>query len=189
MHRKRWRSIPAGLLAVLLIGGPFLHPLSAAEAPAKTSAQKEHVHKGKIVGRSNKAKTISIKVGEQVEMVKFDDGTTGLQHAQPGEAAIIDFERRGGDRMATTIKPKLAKLPLGVVEMQPDELAALLKQSPEKGNYVLIDSRPANRYAQGHIPNAISVPVPKLKKTGSAYLPGDAKIKNTLLVFYCGGPT
>jgi hypothetical protein len=42
------------------------------------------------------------------------------------------------------------------------------------------------RYNQGHLPDAISVSVPKMKKMGVKALPAD---KNELLVFYCGGPT
>ncbi len=48
---------------------------------------------------------------------------------------------------------------------------------------VLVDSRRASSYAEGHIPGAINVPC----KDEAAYdrLPSE---KDTQLIFYCGGP-
>jgi hypothetical protein len=184
-----WKYMPAALLAAALVAGPVVLSAGPVLAQEKAAAATDNVYSGKVVGKSNKAKTISIEVDGKVEMVKFDDNTAGLEHAKENEAAIVQFELRGDDRVATVVKPKLAELPPGVTEIQPEELAALVDLGLEKGNYFLVDSRPGPRYAEGHVPTAISLPVPKLKKTGTAYLPGDAKLKNTLMVFYCGGPT
>lgn len=156
-------------------------------AAAKAAPQAENVLKGKIAGKSNKAKSISITVGKgdkaKTLMVKFDDTTQGLEFAKKGEAAIIKYEVKGKDKFATVIKPKLAKLPAGVTEIKTDELSELYDSNAEM---TVIDSRPAGRYAQAHLPNAISIPVPKLKKEKEAVLPAN---KEQLLVFYCGGPT
>ncbi len=165
-------------------------PAAATAAQAKApAAQKKagNVLKGKIVGKSNKAKSISIKVGKgdkaKTMMVKFDDKTKGIEHAKKGHAAIITFEKRGKDLYAVNVKPKLAKLPKGVTEIKVKELKALL----DKGEPLfLADARPAKRYAAGHIPGAVSIPVAKLKKEKAAVLPKD---KNMPIVFYCGGPT
>jgi len=186
--RKFLRTLlPALLLAAFFLAGPASPTNSVARAEEKAAAAKEeNVYKGAVTGVSNKAKTISIKVGDKTEMVKFTDDTQGLEYAKEGEAAIIEFERRGTDKIATVIKPKLAKLPAGVTEMQPEELAALVALGPEQGNYVLIDSRPAARFEEGAIPTALSMPVPKLEKSGQELLPAD---KGKLLIFYCGGPT
>lgn len=153
------------------------------------AAEQNMVLKGKVLGVSKKAKTISIKDGDVTVMVKYNADTKGVEHATKDHAAIINYIKSGKDRVATVIKPKLAKLPEGVAEMKSDDLAELVSKGPQKGNYFLIDSRPGNRYAEGHIPTAVSIPVKKLKKTGAAHLPGDAKLKNTQLIFYCGGPT
>lgn len=188
--KKLLRCIPVLLFAAFLVSGPsgtMSTATAADQAPA--AAQSKNVLKGKVLGKSNKAKTISIDVKGDTKMVKFDDNTKGLEHAAAGEAAIIEFEVRGGDKFATMIKPKLAQLPKGVVEMQPEDLAKLIALGPEQGNYALLDARPAPRYHEGHIPTAVSLPVGKMKTTGAAYLPGDAKIRNTQLIFYCGGPT
>ncbi len=161
----------------------------AAKPAAKAAQPKKakNVFKGKVVGKSNKAKTISIKVGKgkaaKTMMVKFNDDTQGVKYAFKGEAAIIKYKVVGKDKIATVIKPKLAKLPAGVTEIKTDELVKLVTGNVKM---TLVDARPPKRYAQSHLPRSISIPVPKLKKQKSAVLPKD---KEQLLVFYCGGPT
>lgn len=51
-----------------------------------------------------------------------------------------------------------------------------------KGEVTILDVRPADEYRAGHIPGAISVPVPEMKKR-LAELPRDREI-----VAYCRGP-
>ena len=51
---------------------------------------------------------------------------------------------------------------------------------------VLADARPVMRYDQGHLPGAVSIPLPMMKEQKEAVLP---KEKNALIVFYCGGYT
>ena len=182
--------LPFLLFTALLVNGPSLFTTSAFAAdPTPQAAQNANTLAGKITGKSNKAKTISIEVGGKNEFVKFDDKTGGIEHAVEGEASIIQFEMRGGDRLATSIKPKLVTLPEGIKEIKTDELAKLIAMGPDEGKYVLIDSRPAPRYHEGHIPTAISIPETVVKETGAACLPGEAKLDNTQLIFYCGGPT
>ena len=162
---------------------------ATTNTPAAGVEQKknETVYKGPIIGRSNKAKTISITVGKgdqaKTMMVRFDDNTKGLEYALKGEAAIINWEQRGSEKFATVIKPKLAKLPEGVTEIKVDELHNLLDAHVP---LTLVDARPKLRYDQGHLPGAISIPVPKLKEMQEKVLPTD---KDKLLVFYCGGYT
>ncbi|HIJ89810.1 MAG: rhodanese-like domain-containing protein [Desulfobulbaceae bacterium] len=191
MQNKQLRKcIPFLLFTAFLVTGPTLSPSSAlAEDPAPQAAQNTNTLAGKITGKSNKAKTITIEVKGKNEFIKFDDKTAGIEHAVEGEASIIQFEMRGDDRFATSIKPKLVSLPEGVKEIKTDELAKLVAMGPEEGNYVLIDARPAARYHEGHIPTAISIPETVLKETGEAALPGEAKRNNSHLIFYCGGPT
>ena len=88
---RKW--IPFLLLTGLLVSGP---PLSGSRAfaadTASQAAQSANTLTGKVTGKSNKAKTISIEVKGKNEFVKFDDKTTGLEHADEGEAAVIQFE-------------------------------------------------------------------------------------------------
>jgi len=155
------------------------------EANAKKSAGS--VYKGKILGKSNKAKSISISVGKgknaKTVMVKFDDKTKGVEHAAKGHASIIFYEMRDGQPWATVIKPKLAKLPPGVTEIKLAELKQLIER---KGDLTLIDARPGKRFAVGHMPGAINIGAKAYKKSAPSMLP---KEKDALLIVYCGGPT
>lgn len=190
MIKKYTRMVPVLVFASLLVGGPVaMAPKAIAAEQAAAQQEEANVYKGKVLGVSKKAKSIAIEVNGKSEMVKFNDQTKGMEFAKEGEGAVIKFEERGADKIATVIKPKLVKLPDGVVEMQTDELAKLVAMGPAAGNYFLVDSRPASRYHEAHIPTAVSLPVGKMAQTGAAYLPGDAKLENTMLVFYCGGPT
>ncbi|MFA7382340.1 MAG: rhodanese-like domain-containing protein [Desulfurivibrionaceae bacterium] len=190
-EKKLHQWIPFLLLTGLLTAAPALSttPAFAAEPAAATASQDTNTYTGKVTGKSNKAKTISIEVKGKNEFVKFDDKTVGIEHAVEGEASIIQFELRGDDRFATSIKPKLASLPEGVKEIKSGELARLIALGPQEGKYLLIDSRPAPRYHEGHIPTAISIPETLLKEKGETALPAEAKGGDIQLIFYCGGPT
>lgn len=181
----------AMVVALLSYGCNSMHTTTADQAKpaaagvaAKTSGD---VYKGPVVGKSNKAKTISIKLGKgnaaKTMMVRFDDNTKGLEYAKKGEAAIITWEMRGEERFATVIKPKLAKLPAGVTEIKVEEMHELLTSNSP---LTLVDARPLSRYDQAHLPGSISIPVAKLKKLQAKAIPAD---KDKLLIFYCGGPT
>ena len=57
---------------------------------------------------------------------------------------------------------------------------------PQPEGVMIIDSRPYKpKYANGHIPAAVSIPDSQFDKM-TDQLPKD---KNTLLIFYCEGPT
>ncbi|MCL2791182.1 MAG: rhodanese-like domain-containing protein [Desulfobulbus sp.] len=87
------------------------------------------------------------------------------------------------DAYATEVRLKLAKLPEGITEIKTAELVKLIKDKP---TVALYDSRPKGRFDQGHLPDATSLPLPKLEEKQAVALPED---KNTPLVFYCGGIT
>ena len=191
--KKRYlmRTLPLlAALAILSFGcSKDVSTTATSTKPATGMEQKkeENVYKGPVIGRSNKAKTISITVGKgdkaKTMMVRFDDNTEGLEHAQKGEAAIIQWEQRGNEKFATVIKPKLAKLPDGVTEIKVDEMYNLLEAHVP---LTLVDARPKLRYDQGHLPGAINISVPKLEEMQAKALPAD---KDKLLIFYCGGYT
>jgi len=192
MKKSMVKFIPFFIMASFLVTGctqDTSSTTSAAKPASSTLEKKEEslVYKGKVVGKSNKAKSISIVVGNEKKaktvMVKFDDKTTGVEHASKGHASIIFYEMRDGQPWATVVKPKLAKLPKGVTEIKTDELKALIDA---KTDFTLVDARPAKIYAGAHMPGAINIGTKAYKKTAAKKLPKD---KNTLLVMYCGGPT
>lgn len=183
--KKLMLGIPIFLCAGLLVTSSPTLSYAAANTNMKTTVKKDSLAaKGKVLGISKKAKTVTIedkKLG--TVMIKFNDMTKGLEHAKKGAAAIVKYKVAGADKIATVIKPKLAKLPKGVTEIMPKELAEMINA---RADFMLIDSRPGKPYAAGHIPTAVSIPVPKMKKDGSTLL---ADNKDKLLIFYCGGPT
>lgn len=160
-------------------------PEATNPAPVAAAAQAADTISGKVLGVSKKAKTITLEGDKGPVMLKFDAATTGMEHAAGGEAAIIKFRVEGKDKVAGEIKPKLAAAPAGTSEITTPELQALV--ADPKGDYVLVDSRPAARYAEAHIPTAISIPVEKMGELAKTMLPADRKDKT--LIFYCGGPT
>jgi len=70
-----------------------------------------------------------------------------------------------------------------VKDLNLSDIQSLVSQSPEIGNYLLVDARPEIKFAEGYIPWAVSIPKQELKSR-LAELPKDQAIK---LVFYCGG--
>lgn len=190
MKTKLGKFIPLAIMFALLTYGCAQNDTAKQTAKAPTAAgqkQQANVYKGKVVGKSNKAKTISIQVGKGAKaktiMVKFDDKTKGVKHAAKGHASIIAYEMRNGEPWATVVKPKLAKLPEGVTEINAAEMKKLMDSNTD---FMLIDARPGKRYAASHMSGAVNLSVPDYKKKASFILPKD---KNKLLVFYCGGPT
>ena len=192
MKRSMIKLIPFCIMASFLVTGCNQDTSSTTKAAkpaveAKAEKSQGPVYKGKVVGKSNKAKSISIVVGKgdkaKTIMVKFDADTKGVEHATKGHAAIIKYEMRDGQPWATVIKPKLAKLPKGVTEIKTEELKGLIDSNAD---LVLVDARPAKRYAESHLPGAINIGTKAYKKKAATALPED---KNKLIITYCGGPT
>jgi hypothetical protein len=191
MKKKFGQTIPIGILFALLTYGCVntntAQQTAAVNQPtAAVEKQTGPVYKGKVTGKSNKAKLISLEVGKgdkaKTISIKFDENTVGIEHAAKGHGAIITYEKRGNDIYAVSIKQKIAKMPDGVVEISVDDVKALIDSGKD---FELIDSRPGARYSASHLPGAISIPVCEMQEL-IGLLPHD---KDKMLVFYCGGPT
>lgn len=191
MKKNMLKFIPFFIMASFLVSGCAQDTKStttAARPVMSTQAEisKGPVYKGKIVGKSNKAKSISISVGKgknaKTVMVMFDNKTKGVEHATKGHTAIIFYEMRDNQPWATVIKPKLATFPKGVTEIQTDELKSLIAS---RTDFVLVDARPDKRYSAAHLAGAINIGTKAYRNKAAAALPKD---KNKLLVIYCGGP-
>ena len=81
-------------------------------------------------------------------------------------------------KLKTVVQAKVA--PEKIVTA--DEVARLVALGPEKGSFELVDSRSHERYDEGHIPGAISIPYREFNEFAGK-LP---KEKDRLIIFYCG---
>jgi rhodanese-related sulfurtransferase len=170
----------AALLLYSLAAG--LTPAYAGEAPLTVG--------GSVRACANKSKTIAVdQPGKATQIFRFDDQTRfrnvpSAKEILPGENVSIEYRHDGDDNLALGITRIIPKLPAGVGEATLKELEALLAPGAKRSNFLLIDARPASKYAAGHLPTAVSIPLPALEKQGAALLPPDRK---TELIFYCGG--
>ena len=153
--------------------------------------------RGKLGKVSPEFETLQIHVGEMVWIVNYDDktnvvkgdkavGSDAIQNIPKNKEILISFSGSEAKPLATEIA---VKQPYKVPEEQKianADVVKLVSMGTEKGKYTLIDARPKGAYLGGHIPTAISLPFDNFEESCSTVLPAD---KNSLLVFYCGGPT
>jgi len=145
-----------------------------------------------------KASSIQLKIDGGAEVVKFDaenlrvvnapekgDVEDMLRSIKKGHEVRIAYEERDGAKVATVVaaKPPVQLSPADAITLT--ELQRLVAQGPVKGKYFLFDARPAPRFKEGAIPTAVSLPYPEFDKVADR-LPAD---KDSLVVFYCSGPT
>ncbi|WP_459944180.1 rhodanese-like domain-containing protein [Desulfocastanea catecholica] len=148
--------------------------------------------KGKITNISQKAKTIALTLSDNsFFLVKFTDETKvkGVESSKDlnVEAPIIvSYSVVNGENIATSVELIHATLPAGTKEIKTKELAELLKSNKD---LLVIDSRPAARYDESHIPGSISIPYATIVKMGDDGATLLEKYKDRQLVFYCGGST
>lgn len=146
--------------------------------------------RGKLGSVSMKAETIKVDTGGASWLVNFDEdtdltGAEALNKIGAGKEVLITYYEEDGALYAEAVDVKApAKLDPAML-IKVDELAPLIEQGPEKGNFAIVDARPGKLFIEGHIPGAISIYDAQFDKN----LDKLPKNKDNLLVFYCGGPT
>ncbi len=165
--------------------------LAAETAKVELPADVQTV-KGKITNISQKAKTIALtKSDKSFFLLRFTDdtklsGVASTKEFAGDEAIIVKYTTVNGENIATSLEKAHVKLPAGLKEIKTNELSELLAG---KNNLLVIDSRPNVRYAESHIPGAISIPYSDLVKMGDEGAKLLEKYKDRQLIFYCGGTT
>jgi len=145
---------------------------------------------GSVRSLANKSKTVALdQVGQPTMIIRFDEKTSfqnvpSAKDILPDENVAVEYRHEGDDNLATRITRVIPKLPEGVGNLTLKECEGLIAAGNKGGGYLLVDARPASKYAAGHLPTAISIPLPVLETEGAKLLPPK---KGTLLVFYCGG--
>ena len=146
--------------------------------------------RGKLGNVSMKAETIMVDTGGASWLINFDEdtdlnGAEALNKIESGHEVLVTYYEEGGALYAESVDVKQpAKLDPALL-ITVDELAPLVEQGPEKGQFTLVDARPGKLFLEGHIPGSISIYDAQFEKN----LDKLPKNKDDLLVFYCGGPT
>ncbi|HMK44328.1 MAG TPA: rhodanese-like domain-containing protein [Dissulfurispiraceae bacterium] len=169
-------------------------PALAEQPPAKPKILKpcsqchtpdEKVLRGTIGNISGKAETFAINTGA-IWTVKFDDKTKVVGWPEltkiPKEKEIaVTYVEKDGFLSATSVSVKQPAV------IPPDKLVNTEQMIAhvQKGDAVIIDSRPGARYYEGAIPGAINIYDAEFDKHVGK-LPSD---KDKLVIFYCAGPT
>lgn len=170
-----------------LLAAPVPSADAAVSVERKANQKGKDVLEGKVLSKSKKAKVLALRVDGKIEIVAFDDNTSGIEHAEQNENVVIQCSVNKQNTLATMITPGLVSLPAGVSEIDVDDLVELI-DSPSPDSYLLIDARGGKRYDEGHIPSAISLPLPSLQEN-VGLLSTMVANKAKELIFYSDGTT
>jgi hypothetical protein len=144
---------------------------------------------GKLVEASNKAKTIQLQIGPETEIIYFDDSTVlknapSMPEIPKTESVRVTYIKKDGKIFAKEVEVKKGLEVPKEKLISAQEVAKLVALGPEKGKYVLLDSRPTDMFNEGHIPTAESMPFFAFDKLQEKLLPRDKEI---LQIYYCAG--
>jgi hypothetical protein len=152
-------------------------------------AKKPNLLAGKLVDVASKSKSLQLQIDKDMEVIYFDDATVlknapSYKEIPKQESLRVTYYKKDGKTLAKEIEVKkgLAVPPEQLASVE--EVAALVAKGPEKGKYVLLDSRPPEMYNQGHIPTALAMPFFAFDKLQETLLPKD---KDILQIYYCSG--
>lgn len=143
---------------------------------------------GKFKSASVKANCLQIQIDKGLEVITFDDQTV-LKNAPtipeiPKEESVrVTYIKKDGKTYAKEIEVKKGLAVPAEQLISTEEVAALVAKGPEKGKYILLDSRPMERYNEGFIPTAVGMPFFAFDKLAEKLL----KDKETLQIYYCAG--
>jgi len=187
--------VAASVTAIVLLG---TSGLSFAErptvlAPCKQCHQPEKdLVRGTLVSVSEKFKTINVQVGQKlVWIINYGEdlkvtGADKLLSVSKDKEISIRFtgDEKKPYAVNLTVKPPAKVAPEKLVSL--DEMKKFVDMGPEKGGYLLIDSRPKPRFNEGHILHAVSLDNAKFDELKDKILP---KEKDKIIIMYCGGVT
>jgi hypothetical protein len=197
MPRRGFTLLTAIVSLLLVTAWPNPGSASEDKLPSKSDASCLKCHEydkmpgilaGKLYDVSIKANTIQLQMDKDMEIIHFDESTE-LKNAPtfkeiPKQESIrITYVKKDGKTLAKQVEVKkgleVPKEQLASVE----EVAELVAKGPEKGKYVLLDSRPDTMYNEGHIPTAQPMPFFAFDKLAGELL----KDKEALQIYYCAG--
>ncbi len=191
MFNKR-AVIPVFFLLVIAIVLGMYRPALAGKPTIAPQCKQCHqsapdVIRGTFAGFSEKFKSLQVATGSLVWVIKYGDD---LKISGDEKLSAISMEKEvavrftGGDKhpyaVNISIKPPAKVPPERLVSV--NEMVKLTALGPEKGSYLLIDARSPQKYKEGHLPYAVSMPFERFEKYKDKTLP---KEKDKLIIFYC----
>jgi len=185
----------AAALAFVLIasaGSSFAEKPTVLKPCVQCHQAEKDLVRGTLVSVTEKFRTINVQVGQKLVWIITYGDDLKITGADKLSAIPRDKEigvRFTGDEkkpyaVSLTVKPPARVAPEKLVSLE--EMTNLVAEGPEKGNYLLVDSRPKPRYLEGHIPGAVSQPNDKFDELKDTVLPA---AKDKLIIYYCGGVT
>jgi len=199
--RRNQLIVTACTIALAVALGLPLHAVAASpeQLPSKSDqsclkchedyAKKPNLLAGKIVDVAQKSKSLQLQIDSDMEVIHFDDDTVlknapSFKEIPKKESVRVNYYKKDGKNFAIVVEVKkgLAVAPEQLATAE--EVAELVAKGPEKGKYVLLDSRPPDMYNEGHIPTALSMPFFAFDKLQEKLLPKDKEI---LQIYYCAG--
>lgn len=130
---------------------------------------------------ANASQHLQVLLAARLVDTRRDAQRTYYRLASPSVIELwLTLQRTAESQLAEL--PAVARQYLGHVELEPIDRAELARRI-EAGTVLLIDVRPEEEFAQGHLPGAVSVPLEALETWARDKAP-----KRKQIVAYCRGP-
>ena len=149
---------------------------------------KRNVFKGTLETISHKAGMLQLATSSGTQVVSFNDktvltGAVSFGSIEPQANIAVEYLNEGKAFVAISIEVSAPKPLPGNNEIDADSLAKIVFDNTLP--VTVIDARPEQSYARGHVPGAISIYNGDFDKNIDR-LPKD---KQQLIVYYCDGTT
>lgn len=153
--------------------------------------------RGNFEGVAYKTQSLQVKIDDTTEIVRFDKATLKVENVKgenaeeplrdisKGREIRVEYTEKDGKKLATLV---VAKPPVKLAAdqiMSTEDVEKLVAMGPQKGKYMLIDSRPPLKALEGTIPTAINIPFVAFDKMVDK-LPQE---KDALIIYFCQGVT
>ena len=190
MKRKKLVSIVLATLTVLIVSsGAMAREMIGPICTGCHQADGKTIW-GELVPGSQEDGAFQVRAGKDVWSVRYDRNSklnklATVRDLADEKAVKVRFRGEGENQVYAeemSYKSNYGfKNPEDIITIS--EVVELLKESPEKGNYVIFDSRGYDNYIEGHLPEAVLLPHYQFQSFKSR-MPAN---KNTLIVAYCRG--
>ncbi len=153
---------------------------------------KQETVTGILIKTTKKSNSITVETPQGPLTLRYAGNFKDIKPLQAGVAVILTLNKSGENKgkKIVRIQEKRPSLSNAATEILPEELFQLITSTHStqaNSNHLLIDSRPAHLFHQGHIPTAISIPYDTMVEKVQSQL--SMTDKKRLLIFYGECPT